>query len=108
MGASFSVIKFTVDGETVDVALPRRERSIGTGHRDFQVQSGPEVTLEEDLARRDFRVNMLARALPSGELIDPHGGEADIRARRIDILTAESFRRGSVTDVAGRAVRRAL
>jgi putative nucleotidyltransferase with HDIG domain len=92
VGASFSVIKFTVDGETVDVALPRRERSVGTGHRDFDVQSGPEVTLEEDLARRDFRMNMLARALPSGELIDPHDGEADIRARRIDILTAESFR----------------
>jgi tRNA nucleotidyltransferase (CCA-adding enzyme) len=92
VGASFSVIKFTADGETVDVALPRRERSIGTGHRDFQVQSGPEVTLEEDLARRDFRMNMLARALPSGELIDPYGGKTDIQARRIDILTAESFR----------------
>ncbi|MGA7356833.1 MAG: HD domain-containing protein [Candidatus Cybelea sp.] len=92
VGASFSVIKLTVDGETVDVALPRRERSIGTGHRDFHVQSDPEVTLEEDLARRDFRMNMLARALPSGELIDPHGGEADIRGRWIDILSAESFR----------------
>jgi tRNA nucleotidyltransferase (CCA-adding enzyme) len=92
VGAAFSVIKFTVDGETVDVALPRRERSIGTGHRDFHVQSGPEVTLEEDLGRRDFRMNMLARALPSGVLIDPHGGEADISGRRIDILTPESFR----------------
>jgi tRNA nucleotidyltransferase (CCA-adding enzyme) len=92
VGASFSVIKFTVDGETVDVALPRRERSIGTGHRDFAVQSGPEVSLDEDLARRDFRMNMLARALPSGKLIDPYGGEADIKAHRIDILTAESFR----------------
>lgn len=92
VGASFSVIKFTADGETVDVALPRRERSVGTGHRDFHVQSGPEVTLDEDLARRDFRMNMLARALPSGELIDPYGGEADIVARRIDILTAETFR----------------
>lgn len=92
VGASFSVIKFTVDGETVDVALPRREQSIGTGHRDFQVQSGPEVTLEEDLGRRDFRMNMLARALPSGELVDPYKGEADIRAGRIDILSAESFR----------------
>ncbi|HZY96738.1 MAG TPA: HD domain-containing protein [Candidatus Cybelea sp.] len=92
VGASFSVIKLTADGETVDVALPRRERSIGVGHRDFEVQSGPEVTLEEDLARRDFRMNMLARALPSGKLVDPYGGEADIRARRIDILTPESFR----------------
>jgi tRNA nucleotidyltransferase (CCA-adding enzyme) len=91
VGASFSVLKLTADGETVDIALPRRERSVGTGHRDFVVYSGPEVALEQDLARRDFRMNMLARALPSGEIIDPYGGEADIRARRIDILTPRSF-----------------
>jgi putative nucleotidyltransferase with HDIG domain len=92
VGASFSVIKLTVMGQTVDVALPRREWSVGLGHREFTVESGPDVRLEEDLARRDFRMNMLARAIPSGELVDPHGGEADIRARRIDILTPQTFR----------------
>ncbi len=91
VGASFAVIKLTTGGETVDVALPRRERSVGVGHRDFEIESGPGVSLEEDLARRDFRMNMLARALPSGRLVDPYGGEADIRARRIDILTPASF-----------------
>jgi tRNA nucleotidyltransferase (CCA-adding enzyme) len=92
VGASFSVLKLTVEGQTADVALPRRERSLGTGHRDFEVESGPDVTLEEDLGRRDFRMNMLARALPSGELVDPYDGEADIRARRIDILSPLTFR----------------
>lgn len=92
VGASFSVLKLTTDGQTVDVALPRRERSVGVGHRDFQVESGPEVTLEEDLGRRDFRMNMIARGIPSGRLIDPYGGEADIKARRIDILTPAAFR----------------
>ncbi len=91
VGASFAVAKVTVAGRTVDVALPRRERSVGVGHRDFRVEAGPAVSLEEDLGRRDFRMNMLARALPSGELVDPHGGEADIRARRIDILRPEAF-----------------
>jgi len=91
VGASFAIIKLTAGGETVDVALPRRERSVGIGHRDFNVQSGPGIPLNDDLARRDFRMNMLARSLPSGELIDPFGGEADIRARRIDILTAQAF-----------------
>jgi putative nucleotidyltransferase with HDIG domain len=91
VGASFSVLKFTAGGETVDVALPRRERSSGVGHRDFEVESGPAVSLESDLGRRDFRMNMLARAIPSGELIDPYCGEADIRARRIDILSAAAF-----------------
>ena len=91
VGASFSILKLTAGGETVDVALPRRERSVGPGHRDFEVQGGPDVSLEEDLARRDFRMNMLARALPSGEVIDPYNGAEDIRARRIDILTPRTF-----------------
>jgi putative nucleotidyltransferase with HDIG domain len=91
VGAAFAVLKLTANGETVDVALPRRERSTGAGHRDFDVQSGPEIPLTDDLARRDFRMNMIARALPSGDLIDPYRGEADIRARRIDILTPRTF-----------------
>ena len=91
VGASFAVLKVTIGGETVDVALPRRERSIGSGHRDFDVQSGPDIPLEDDLARRDFRMNMIARRLPSGEIVDPYGGEADVRERRIDILTPVTF-----------------
>jgi len=91
VGASFAVLKVTIEGHTVDVALPRREWSVGIGHRDFAVESGDGVRLEDDLARRDFRMNMIARSIPSGELVDPYGGEADIRARRIDILTAQTF-----------------
>jgi putative nucleotidyltransferase with HDIG domain len=91
VGAAFAVIKLTLGGETVDVAMPRREQSTGHGHREFDVQSGPEVPLADDLARRDFRMNMVARALPSGELFDPYDGEADIRAHRIDILTPRAF-----------------
>ena len=91
VGASFAVVKLTVRGVTVDVALPRREISTGVGHRDFLVESGPEVSLAEDLARRDFRMNMIARALPNGRIVDPYEGEADIRARRIDLLRPEAF-----------------
>ncbi|MGC2131138.1 MAG: HD domain-containing protein [Candidatus Aquilonibacter sp.] len=91
VGAAFAVAKLTTGGLIVDLALPRRERSTGHGHRDFEVQSGPDIPLEDDLARRDFRMNMIARALPGGDLVDPYGGEADIRARRIDILTPVAF-----------------
>ena len=91
VGAAFAVAKVTVDGLTADVALPRRERSTGQGHRDFEIQSGPEIPLDDDLARRDFRMNMIARALPGGQLVDPYAGEADIRAHRIDILTPVTF-----------------
>ena len=91
VGASFAVFKVTLDGRTVDVALPRRERSLGVGHRDFEVESGPAIPLKDDLARRDFRMNMIARGLPSGLIVDPYGGEADIRAQRVDILTPQTF-----------------
>lgn len=91
VGASFAVLKLTTGGRTVDVALPRRERSTGVGHRDFLVESGPDVPLEDDLARRDFRMNMMARALPGGRLVDPYGGAADVAERRIDILTPRTF-----------------
>src|SRR5271156_6232670 len=90
-GAAFSVVKVTIGGVTVDVALPRRERSTGLGHRDFTVEAGPDVPLEDDLARRDFRMNMLARALPDGALVDPYGGADDIRDRRIDLLRPEAL-----------------
>src|SRR5947209_88714 len=91
VGASFSVLKVTIKDNLVDIALPRREWSVGTGHRDFEVESGPGISLKDDLGRRDFRMNMMARALPSGEIVDPFGGEADIRARRIDIVSELSF-----------------
>ncbi len=91
VGASFSVVKCVIGRATVDVALPRREQSTGAGHRDFTVESGAAVTLKEDLARRDFRMNMMARELPGGRLVDPYGGVADIMARRIDILKPEAF-----------------
>jgi poly(A) polymerase/tRNA nucleotidyltransferase (CCA-adding enzyme) len=91
VGASFAVVKVTLEGATVDVALARREHSTGAGHRDFAVESGPEVTLDEDLARRDFRMNMMARRLSDGALVDPYGGAADVRARQIDLLRVEAF-----------------
>ena len=91
VGASFGVVKFTRDGITVDVALPRRERAVGPRHRDFEIESSPDIPLEEDLGRRDFRMNMMARDVRTGRLIDPFGGEADLAARRLDVLREEAF-----------------
>jgi tRNA nucleotidyltransferase (CCA-adding enzyme) len=91
VGASFGVIKFTRDSLTVDIALPRRERSTGAHHRDFSVESSPDIPLEEDLSRRDFRMNMMARDLATGALVDPFGGEQDLRDARLDILKDEVF-----------------
>lgn len=63
-----------------EYALARLERKTGPGYRGFDVQFGPEVTLAEDLARRDLTVNAIAQAA-DGTLIDPYGGRRDLDAR---------------------------
>ena len=63
-----------------EYALARTERKTGRGYHGFAFHAGPEVTLEQDLARRDLTINAMAVA-PDGRLIDPWGGERDLRAR---------------------------
>jgi tRNA nucleotidyltransferase (CCA-adding enzyme) len=65
-----------------EYALARRERKVAPGYRGFSVEFGPEVTLEEDLARRDLTINAMARA-SDGTLFDPYGGRRDIEARTL-------------------------
>ena len=91
VGASFAVLKFRHPAGEADIALPRRERSTGVGHKDFAVEAGPDVSLEDDLRRRDFRMNMIARRLADDAIVDPYGGVADIRAARIDIVDEATF-----------------
>jgi tRNA nucleotidyltransferase (CCA-adding enzyme) len=63
-----------------EYALARLERKTAPGYRGFAVEFGPEVTLEEDLARRDLTINAIAQA-GDGALVDPHGGQRDLQAR---------------------------
>jgi len=63
-----------------EYALARRERKTGRGYRGFITEFSPDITLEEDLLRRDLTINAIAQT-EDGGLIDPHGGQADIAAR---------------------------
>ena len=65
-----------------EYALARTERRTGPGHGDFECHAAPDVTLEEDMARRDLTINAMAMG-DDGALIDPHGGQADLHARRL-------------------------
>jgi tRNA nucleotidyltransferase (CCA-adding enzyme) len=62
-----------------EYALARTERKSGRGYRGFTVYASPEVTLEQDLERRDLTLNAMARA-EDGSLIDPYGGKRDLEA----------------------------
>jgi tRNA nucleotidyltransferase (CCA-adding enzyme) len=62
-----------------EYALARTERKTARGYKGFQVYAAPDVTLEEDLARRDLTINAIAKD-DQGNIIDPYGGVRDLRA----------------------------
>jgi tRNA nucleotidyltransferase (CCA-adding enzyme) len=64
-----------------EVALARTERKSGRGYHGFTVPRRPDVTLEEDLARRDLTINAMAKTRPTGALVDPYGGQRDLQQR---------------------------
>ena len=83
VGRSFGVLKITLLGETVDVALPRTEKSTGARRGEFEVFSDHNLSAEADLSRRDLTMNAIAVDLMDGTVVDPHNGLQDIREGRI-------------------------
>ena len=77
VGRDFPVFIHAESGE--EYALARTERKSGRGYHGFTFHVAPDVTLEEDLSRRDLTINAMARDA-DGTLIDPYGGERDLRA----------------------------
>ncbi len=63
-----------------EYALARTERKTGRGYKGFAFHAAPDVTLEDDLARRDLTINAIARG-EDGSLVDPYGGQRDLAAR---------------------------
>src|SRR5262245_18348984 len=63
-------------------ALARQERKVAPGYRGFVTEFSPEVTLEDDLRRRDLTINAMAED-PAGNVIDPYGGQRHLDARTL-------------------------
>ncbi|SHH46140.1 tRNA CCA-pyrophosphorylase [Pollutimonas bauzanensis] len=76
VGGDFPV--FLHPGNKEEYALARTERKSGRGYKGFTFYTGPDVSLEADLQRRDLTINAIAQA-PDGRLVDPLDGQADIR-----------------------------
>ncbi|HEX9751442.1 MAG TPA: HDIG domain-containing protein [candidate division Zixibacteria bacterium] len=94
VGRSFGVIKFTphdAPGMTHDLALPRRERSTGQRHTDYEVDYDSDLPVETDLLRRDFTINAIAEDCETGGIIDPANGRADIAARTLRLVFPRAF-----------------
>jgi tRNA nucleotidyltransferase (CCA-adding enzyme) len=75
----------------IELAPPRREVSTGPGRHDFDIVVDPTASVEDDLTRRDFTVNAIARRLSDGAIVDPHHGTEDLRRRVLRTVTPMSF-----------------
>ena len=80
VGQTFPVWKIAdpETGQEYDFALARTERKVGQSRQDFDVNFSPEVTIEDDLKRRDFTINSIAISILTGGVIDPFNGRDDI------------------------------
>jgi tRNA nucleotidyltransferase (CCA-adding enzyme) len=76
----------------IEFAPPRAERSTGPGRHDFEIVADPSLSVEEDMRRRDFTINAIARRLETGELVDPLDGRRDLDQRVLRTVSAQSFR----------------
>jgi tRNA nucleotidyltransferase (CCA-adding enzyme) len=75
----------------IEFAPPRAERSTGPGRHDFEIVADPSLSIEDDMARRDFTVNAMARRLETGELVDPFGGADDLKNGVLRTVRPRSF-----------------
>ena len=93
VGEAFTVYKVTgLEGVgAVDVSIPRRDSKVGPGHRGIAVSGDPSLSLEEAARRRDFTINAVLFDPFTRTIVDPHGGQADLAARRLRAVDAATF-----------------
>ena len=94
VGQSFPVYKVVQPGlglGDIDVALPRRESKKGRGHKGFDVEGDPSMSLEEAARRRDFTINAIAWDPLSGHYEDPFNGRADLERRILRAVDPSTF-----------------
>lgn len=86
-GKSFSV--YDIDGK--EFALARTEEKIGNGHTNFKIITNENITIEEDLKRRDITINSIAQDVLTNQIIDPFNGVEDFK-NKIIRATSQSFK----------------
>ena len=89
MGESFGI--YSLKGTSLDIAMPRRERVTGRGHRDFETFVDPMIGTMAAAKRRDFTVNAMMMNVLTGEIVDHFGGREDLEKGVIRHVNDESF-----------------
>src|ERR671924_672671 len=75
----------------IEFAPPRAERSTGPGRHDLEIGADPGLSIEDDMARRDFTVNAIARNLQTGEIVDPFDGRGDLKRAVLRTVSQHSL-----------------
>lgn len=83
IGGRFPIFTAYIDGILCEIALARFEKKTGEGYKGFTPIFNENITIEEDLFRRDTTMNSIAKELPNGEIIDPYNGINDIKSKII-------------------------
>jgi len=83
VGKSFGVLKIRIGSEDFDVSLPRIDSKVGDGHRGFDIEVNPDLSLYEATSRRDYTINALMYSHKLGFIIDQHGGLKDLEDRKL-------------------------
>lgn len=78
-GKSFKV--YDIEGK--EFALARLERKTGIGHKEFEIITNKNITIEQDLARRDITINSMAKDIITGKIVDPYNGKKDLENKII-------------------------
>lgn len=89
IGESFGI--YNLKGYSVDIAMPRKEKVRGLGHKDFDIFVDPFIGTEGASKRRDFTFNALMKDVISGEIIDHYNGKRDLKLRLLRHVNDESF-----------------
>ncbi len=89
VGDNFGI--FALKGYDIDIALPRSEKVVGCGHKDFLINTDPFIGYKKAAERRDFTINAMMEDVLTGEVLDYFGGQSDLARGIIRHVSSEHF-----------------
>ena len=98
-GLSFGV--FGLKKYEIDIAMPRKEKAVGRGHRDFETDVDPFIGYEKAALRRDFTMNAMMEDVLSGEILDFFGGKEDLKSHLIRHVNDVTYREDALRVLRG-------
>ena len=92
VGKTFGVLKISLPNDIeIDISLPRKDSKMGKGHRGFNVETYPDLNVEEAASRRDFTINSIAWNPLTEQIYDPFNGLKDLKSKILRVTNSEKF-----------------